>query len=209
MQTTCDNACVFVYVHTCANVVCLCMCVCVYMVCLCMCMCMWCLRMRKCKCSRLQLDAGPWQRHNSDIQKSLASLMRMISLIRCDGDLCRTVWTVLRRADMASLWKQMMILAVGKSDPYVLLWHLHTKKYRFSTQTQSDNCRKPSGIRQSKIACPHPPPPQFFKTKWKRKSRTMKEPWEVSSHFQIPATPFNCVIYSVTHISVTYIWLLE
>ena len=64
--------------------------------------------------------------YDSALRKSLASLMRMISWMRWGGDLCRTVWTVLRRAESASLWKQMMMLAVGKSDSYVLLWHLHT-----------------------------------------------------------------------------------
>lgn len=44
---------------------------------------------------------------------SLASSTKMISLSRMAGEVCRTLKTVLRRVDQASLWKTMMTLVVG------------------------------------------------------------------------------------------------
>ena len=92
-----------------------------------------CLFVREAWLSLTKVTVRLWEWHDSALQKSLASLMRMISWMRWGGDLCRTVWTVLRRAESASLWKQMMMLAVGKSDSYVFPWHLHTH-----TETDDD-----------------------------------------------------------------------
>lgn len=44
---------------------------------------------------------------------SLASSTKMISLSMMAGDVCRTLKTVLRRVDQASLWKTMITLVVG------------------------------------------------------------------------------------------------
>jgi hypothetical protein len=43
-----------------------------------------------------------------------ASSTRMISWISWWGERSRTEWTVRRRTDQASLWKQMMTLVVGR-----------------------------------------------------------------------------------------------
>lgn len=44
----------------------------------------------------------------------LASSTKMISLSMTAGDVCRTLSTVLRRVDQASLWKTIITLVLGR-----------------------------------------------------------------------------------------------
>ena len=67
-----------------------------------------------------------------DIPATLASSTKMISLSKMAGAVCRTLYTVLRRVDQASLWKTIITLVVGRGGQRrnFLSTHLPREKVR-------------------------------------------------------------------------------